>query len=221
MSRVFYDITQILAPEIVVYPGDPAVLIEHSLSIERGDIVNLSNISMGTHTGTHVDAPKHFYDQGLTIDQLALDYFIGPAKVFELLDRPAISRADLLPFEIQKGDIILLKTRNSALLAKTEFDLQFAYLEPEAAEYLAAIGIRTLGFDYLTIDPYGSLDFKAHYTLLGQNIVIIEGLNLSEINPGEYQMVALPLKLKDGNGSPARVVLIKEVEKRERNLDTD
>jgi arylformamidase len=210
MSRVFYDITQMLTPEIVVYPGDPALKIEQSLSIAQGDIVNVSSISMGTHTGTHVDAPKHFYDHGLTIDQLSLDYFIGPAKVIEFMEQKSISKADLQSCEIEKTDIILLKTRNSALLAKTEFDPQFTYLEPEAAEYLAAIGIRTLGFDYLTIDPYGSLDFKAHYALLGQNIVIIEGLTLSEIDPGEYQMIALPLKLKDGNGSPARVVLIKE-----------
>jgi arylformamidase len=186
------------------------VKIKETASIKRGDIVNVSSISMGSHTGTHADAPKHFYDQGLTIDQLSLDYFIGPAKVFELLDRSTISKADLQPFEILKGDIILLKTRNSALLTKTEFDPYFTYLEPEAAEYLAEIGIRTFGFDYLTIDSYGSLDFKAHYTLLSKDIVIIEGLNLSEIDPGKYQMVAMPLKLKDGNGSPARVVLIKE-----------
>ena len=113
MSRVFYDITQMLTPEIVVYPGDPAVQIEQSMSIERGDIVNLSSISMGVHTGTHVDAPKHFYDHGRTIDQLSLEYLIGPAKVFEFREQKSISKADLQSCGIEKADIILLKTKNS------------------------------------------------------------------------------------------------------------
>jgi arylformamidase len=214
MGRIFYDISQTINPGIVVYPGDPEVKFDQTFSIVKGDIVNLYNITMGSHTGTHVDAPKHFYDQGLTIDQLSMDYFIGPAKVFELLKSSTISQADLESCDIQKGDIVLLKTKNSALLARTDFDPSFTYVDPGAAEFLADVGIRTLGFDYLSIDPYKSLDFKAHYILLGRNIVIIEGLNMSAVAPGEYQMVALPLKLQDGNGSPARVVLIKDDENR-------
>lgn len=213
MGRIIYDVTQTISPEIVLYPGDPVVQIEQTFNIAKGDIVNLCNIAMGSHTGTHVDAPKHFYDQGLTIDQLPMDYFIGPAKVFELTKVATVSKADLQSCDIKKADIVLLKTKNSALLAKTTFDPAFTYLEPEAAEFLADVGIRTLGFDYLTIDPYNNPDFKSHYILLGHNIVIIEGLNLSAITPGEYQMVALPLKLQNGNGSPARVVLIKDEEK--------
>jgi arylformamidase len=210
MGRIFYDITQTLHPEILIYPGDPAVRIEKSSSIARGNIVNLSSISMGSHNGTHVDAPKHFYDQGLTIDKLPLEHLIGPAKVFEFKQEMSISRANLQTCPIQAGDIILLKTRNSALLNRAEFSPDFTYLELDAAEYLTGFPIRTFGFDYLTIDPYDSKDFSAHYRLLGQNIVIIEGLNLSQITPGEYQMVALPLKLRDGDGSPARVILIRE-----------
>ncbi|HBE76920.1 MAG TPA: hypothetical protein DDW65_03945 [Firmicutes bacterium] len=210
MGRIFYDITQTLYPEILVYPGDPAVQITKSSSIARGNIVNLSSISMGSHTGTHLDAPKHFYDQGVTVDKLPLDYLIGPAKVFEFKKEMSISKANLQTCSIQAGDIILLKTRNSALLNRAEFSPDFTYLESDAAEYLAGLPIRTFGFDYLTIDPHDSADFNAHYHLLGQNIVIIEGLNLSQITPGEYQMVALPLKLQDGDGSPARVVLIRE-----------
>jgi arylformamidase len=210
MSRTYFDITQTITPEIIVYPGDPAVKIEQTMSIAHGNIVNLSSIAMGTHTGTHVDAPSHFYDQGLTIPELPLEFLLGPAKVFEFQEQSVISKSDLQSCHIQRADRVLLKTKNSALLAKPEFDPTYTYVAPEAAEYLADIGIRTLGFDYLTIDPYGSLEFKAHYTLLGHDIIIIEGLNLSGITPGEYQMVALPLKLQNGNGSPARVVLIKE-----------
>ncbi|HBF38556.1 MAG TPA: cyclase [Firmicutes bacterium] len=210
IKQVFYDVSQTLAPEIIVYPGDPAVQIEQAMSIAKGDIVNLSQISMGNHTGTHVDAPKHFYNQGRTIPEIPLESFIGPAKVFEFIDQPAISKTHLQSCNIQKGDRILLKTKNSVLLQKTEFDPSYAYLTPDAAAYLVEIGICTLGFDYLTIDPYGSKDFKAHYALLRAEIVIIEGINLADIQPGEYQMVALPLKLYDGNGSPARVVLIRE-----------
>ncbi len=210
MSQIFYDISQTLTSDIIVYPGDPAVKIEQTMSIAGGDIVNLSNVSMGNHTGTHIDAPKHFYDQGLTIPEIPFDYLIGRAKVFEFMSEPAIGKNHLQSCNINQGDRVLLKTKNSALLTRTEFEPSFTYLMPEAAEYLADIGIRTLGIDYLTIDSYGSKDFKAHYILLGKEIIIIEGINLSAVKPGEYHMVALPLKIQDGNGSPARVVLYRE-----------
>jgi arylformamidase len=210
MSQVFYDISQTITPDIIVYPGDPAVRIEQTMRITRGDTVNLSSISMGNHTGTHIDAPKHFYDQGLTIPDIPFDCLIGPAKVFEFMEEQAIGKSQLQAYNIKQGDRVLFKTRNSALLTRKEFDPSFTYLMPEAAEYLAEIGIRTLGLDYLTIDPYGSNDFKAHYILLKKEIIIIEGIDLSVVQPGEYQMVALPLKLYDGNGSPARVILIGE-----------
>ncbi len=210
MSQVFFDISQTITPDIIVYPGDPEVRIEQTMSIAAGDIVNLSNIAMGSHTGTHIDAPKHFYDQGLTIPEIPLDCLIGTAKVFEFMEEPAIGKSHLQACNIHRGDRVLLKTKNSALLGKKGFEPAFTYLKPDAAEYLADTGIRTLGFDYLTIDPMGSKDFKAHYALLGKGIIIIEGINLTGIKPGEYQMAALPLKLQKGNGSPARVVLYRE-----------
>ncbi len=210
MGKKFIDISMTLSPDIPVYPGDPALQITDILNIDRGDIVNLSAVSMGVHTGTHIDSPKHFYKDGMTIEEIPLEYLIGPVKVFEIENKAVIEVEDLKEFNIEKNDRILLKTINSSLLQYRDFATDFTYLSPEAARYLAQIGIRTLGFDYLSIDKYNSKDFGAHYALLGQNIVIIEGLNLQEIEPGEYYLIVMPLKLKGGNGSPARAALVIE-----------
>jgi arylformamidase len=208
---VFHDITLDFTPEMLIFPGDPQLeIMEHMLK-SKGDVVNLSILTFGSHTGTHIDAPKHFVDSGKTVDQLALDHFIGTAKVFEIPEVLAITVKDLKPLNILKDDIVLLKTLNSPWLHEDKFHTDFAYLTPEAAKYLAEIGIKTLGFDYLSIDKYNSNDFGAHYALLGQGIVIIEGLVLRDIRPGQYQMVALPIKIKGGNGSPVRAVLIEEI----------
>jgi arylformamidase len=208
VGKIFHDVTLEFSPDSVVYPGDPRVTIEEFGSISKGDKCNLSFITFGSHTGTHVDAPKHFYDDGLTVDQLPLEHFIGVAKVFEVKAEEAIATADLEEHEIKPNDIVLLKTRNSSLVTKAGFETGFVYFTPEAARYLAEIGIRTLGFDYFSVDKFDGAGAEAHYALLEKNIVIIEGLNLSGIEPGEYEMVALPLKIKGGNGSPVRVVLI-------------
>ncbi|MGE5581824.1 MAG: cyclase family protein [Bacillota bacterium] len=210
MGRIIYDLTLELSPELLVYPGDPAVEIKELLSIERGDIVNLSAITTCLHAGTHIDAPRHFLAGGATVPELSLEHFIGKAKIFAIEGKDAVEVDDLQKFDIKRNDRVLLKTKNSALLSRPEFTRDYTYLSPEAAIYLADLGIQTLGFDYLTIDKFDGQDFGAHYALLRKNIAIIEGLNLRGIEPGEYQLIAMPLKVKGGNGSPVRAVLIKE-----------
>ena len=210
MAKIYFDITLPLQLGMITFPGDPPLEISHFSQISQGDQCNLSLLTFGSHTGTHIDAPKHFYDAGLTVDQLPLHHFMGPARVVEISHRDAITAEDLILFHIQKNSILLLKTKNSGLITQPEFCRTFAYLTQDAAEYLADIGIWTFGFDYLSLEPYGSNEFKVHEALLGKGIVIIEGLVLGEVPPGDYQLVALPIKIMGGNGSPVRAVLIKE-----------
>lgn len=210
MPKKYYDISLEFFPGMLLYEGDPPVRIVEEKSIKMGDAYNLSVITFGSHTGTHIDAPKHFYDDGLTVDKLPLDYFIGRAKVFEVAGKDEIMANDLKNLDINKGDIILLKTRNSTLISKAEFDRSFAYISHDAASYLAEKGIKTIGFDYLSVEKYGSKTPDSHYIFLSHNIVILEGLVLENVSEGEYELVALPIKIKDGNGSPVRAVLIKE-----------
>jgi arylformamidase len=210
LTTIYHDLTLTLSPEIILVPADRPPEFEESKSISRGDPYNLTTITFGTHTGTHIDVPKHFYDDGLTIDRLDLDHLIGPARVIEIKDRRPITRVDLEKHAIQPKEIILLKTDNSSLITGDRFDPGFTFLAPDAARYLVEVGILTLGFDYFSVEDLNSAVPEVHYLLLSNNIVIIEGLDLSLVGPGEFRMVALPLKIKDGNGSPTRVILIEE-----------
>jgi arylformamidase len=208
MARVFHDLTLELSPRTIGLPGDQAPRFEELKSIGRGDPYNLTAITLGSHTGTHIDVPKHFYDDGLTVEHLDLEYLLGPARVVGIRDRSSIDRVDLQVYAPRRGEIILLKTDNSSLITRDSFDPAFTYLTPDAARYLVESGIRTLGFDYLSVEKVDNPIPEVHYLLLSNNIVIIEGLDLSRVDPGDYQIAALPLKIKGGNGSPTRVVLI-------------
>lgn len=208
MSLKYYDITMEISPDTIVFPGDPGVEINESASISKGDVCNVSLLKFGSHTGTHMDAPKHFYDNGNTIDKLKLDYFYGAVKVFEIPNVTEITVNNLEALDINEGDRIILKTRNSELLKEKEFKTDFTYITGEAAEYLVKKKIRTIGVDYLSVEQFGSENFEAHYALLENNIAIIEGLYLADIKPGNYTLIALPLKIVGGNGSPTRAVLI-------------
>ncbi len=212
MARVYHDLTLELSPRIIRLPGDQAPRFEELKSISRGDPYNLTGITIGSHTGTHIDVPKHFYDDGLTVEQLDLEYLMGPARVIEIRDRRSIDRVDLESHTLRQGEIVLLKTDNSRLITRDTFDPAFTYLTPDAARYLVESGIRTLGFDYLSVEKIDNPVPEVHYSLLKNSIIIIEGLDLSRVGPGDYLIVALPLKIKGGNGSPTRVVLIEEVQ---------
>lgn len=204
---MYYDISWPYFQGMVVFPGDPVFTSEEVLQIRQGDICNLSRISFGSHTGTHIDAPKHFFDDGLTVDRIPLEHFIGKAKVHEILGKPEITAHDLAPLNIQKNEIVLLKTDNSQWHGLKEFREDFVSLTPGAARYLTEIGIKTLGVDYFSVERSADTDFPVHKTLLGNGVIIIEGLVLGGIAPGEYQMMGLPLNIQNGNGSPIRVIL--------------
>lgn len=210
MSLQFWDITLPLHPGLISFPGDPPYRTAQAKSIAAGDGCNLSDLGLGSHTGTHMDAPRHFYSGGRTVDQLELEHFIGPARVLAIDASKAIRSQDLKDFAIERGEILLLKTSNSRLWSRHEFDPDFVYLSSEAARYLADIGIRTLGFDYLSIEEFENDQAPAHHILLERGIVILEGLDLRQVEPGTYRIAAQPLKLVDGDGSPVRAVLYRE-----------
>jgi arylformamidase len=203
-----YDITVPISNDLPVYPGDPKIHIERVLSLEKGDIARVSHLSFGTHIGTHIDPPYHFMKDGVPLDQAPLDLFIGPARVVDVGDAASIDTALLSSFDLEGVTRLLFKTRNSRFWRETnEFQKEFVYLETDAAEALVARGVRLVGIDYLSIERFGFDKPTTHWTLLCNNVFIIEGLDLNEIAPGDYELICLPLKIKDSDGSPARVVL--------------
>jgi arylformamidase len=203
----FIDVTVPLSAELPTFPGDPPFQVDVTHRMGIGDAYNVARLTLGTHAGTHVDAPFHFIPDGSTVDELALEILIGKVRVVDLLGRDVVERADLEALDLREDLRVLLKTRNSGLLRQSSFQENYVYLASEAATYLAQVGIKLVGFDYLSIEKFGSRDYAAHLALLEAGVVIVEGLDLSEIEPGEYDMVCLPLRIAGADGSPARVVL--------------
>lgn len=192
---------------MAVWPGDDAPVIEQILFMDRGDICNLSKMAMSVHVGTHMDAPRHFINGGVPMDALPLDAVLGEARVIEIHDPVAIRPAEL-PDDIAAGERILFKTRNSReLWTKPGFQEDFVYISREAAEILAAKGVRTVGVDYLSIGGFHTDMVETHEAILGAGIWAIEGLDLSHVEPGRYEMACLPMKLTGSDGAPARVAL--------------
>jgi len=205
-----YDVTLTITPELPVWPGDPQVDLHRVSKMEAGDICNISHLTLGVHTGTHVDAPYHFLPGGGRVDGLPLDALIGPALVMEVPETcSAIGAAELqaagLPGRVER---VLLKSRNSALWAREkEFYQDFVAILPDAAEVLVAAGVRLVGMDYLSVAPFNNA-VRTHEILLGAGVVLLEGLNLASVPAGLYDLYCLPLKLGGADGAPARTVLI-------------
>ena len=191
-----------------VYPGDPVLRVEPVRRIAQGDVCNLSLLTMGSHTGTHVDAPYHFLVDGPRLGDVSLDRMVGEALVADLAGRPAIDAAALEGVPLRSGDILLCRTDNSWRWERPEFERDFTYLTEDAAALLVARGVRAVGMDYLSIERFGSEDFPVHRRLLGAGVFVIEGLDLRAVAPGRYTLVCLPLKFPDLDGAPARAVLL-------------
>jgi arylformamidase len=206
MTKIF-DVTVPLSADLPVFPGDPPFEIESTHRIADGAAYNLAHISLGVHSGTHVDAPYHFLADGATVDELPLEILIGKARVVEVQARDKIERGDLESLDLRADLRVLIKTRMSGQLRTGAFQEDFVYLTPDAAVYLVQAGLKLVGIDYLSIEKHGSKDFAAHHALLEAGVVIVEGLDLSAVEPGEYEMACLPLRIVGADGSPARVVL--------------
>jgi arylformamidase len=202
------DISVAVRNGMVHWPGDPDFHIERATDQERGDVATVSRIALGVHTGTHMDAPLHFIRNAVTIDQMPLDATVGKARVIAIHDPKAITRKELEEHAIAAGERVLFKTTNSAQSWKSdEFDEDFVFISQDGARYLAERGVRTVGVDYLSVGGYKQDGVETHQALLGAGIWIIEGLNLGGVEPGEYELVCLPLRLVGAEGAPARAIL--------------
>ncbi len=202
-----YDISVSISEAIPVWPGDPFVAIRPALRMRDGGVANVTRLDLGSHTGTHVDAPWHFEDGGLTVDRLDLEKLVGPARVLEVAGDGPIDARALERLPIAGARRVLFKTRNSSLWGVAGFRREFVGLAPDAAAALVARGVDLVGIDYLSIEPFGSTDFATHHTLLQASVVIVEGLDLSRVAAGDYELIVLPLKLSGLDGSPARAIL--------------
>ena len=205
------DISVTLSKDTVIYPGDPAPEYELFFSLADGGIANVGGMKHGLHHGTHVDVPYHFNSNERTIDQMPLTHWIGPALVVDATNEDeCVTARTLEGIDLEKHKRILFKTKNSLdYYKRPAFYEKFIYLDRSACEVLAAHKALTVGLDYITVDPYGTADFPAHHTLLGNGVCIIECINLEGVEPGEYYLMCLPLKLKSTDGANARAVLVK------------
>jgi arylformamidase len=209
LTRI-YDISMPVRTGGLVYPGNPEIRIELQQAISKGAGANVSSIYFGSHTATHVDAPRHFSDAGAPVDSLSLNDLIGPALLLRFEDSlKAITRADLERRNLGSHKRVLFATRNSRLQTESaEFVPDYTYVAPDAAEYLVELGVRLVGVDYLSVEQFHSGHHRTHHALLDNAVVIIEGLQLSDIPEGEYKLVCLPLKIVGCDAAPARAILI-------------
>lgn len=200
------DISLPLNTQTIIYPGNPKIELE-TLKSSSGNF--LTKITMGSHTGTHIDAPRHVSEQGIPIDQIHLNTFVGQCRVVDCTSSAgSIKTQDLESKYIQKDERILFKTTNSNRGFNSFYE-DYIFVSPEASAYLAEKEVLLVGIDYLSIKQKGSSDNLPHTNLLNKNIPIIEGIDLSKVEEGEYFLIALPLKFTGIDGSPARVVLLK------------
>jgi arylformamidase len=210
--RIF-DISLTISPELPVWPGDPPVELEQVESMDQGAHANVSRLSAGVHTGTHIDAPHHFLNDGRTVEQLPLDVLTGPCYVTQLPDGVEAITAEALDGTSLPDDSkrILFGTSNSRLWSRgeTEFQEDFVAVTEDGAEWLVERGIQLVGVDYLSVAPYGD-SVPTHTVLLQAGVVVVEGLDLSAVPRGFYDLYCLPLKLLGADGAPARAILIQK-----------
>jgi len=201
-----HDISVPLSAELQLYPGDPPVVITSWNSIADGDGANISRITLSTHSGTHIDPPRHYNDNGKSVDQLPLELLIGKALVVELLGVKEIGRKELEHLRIKGVERLLLKTDSSKLWNQPEFSDDYTALSVEAARYLVEAGVKLIGIDYLSIESFDGTG-DVHRMLLDNDVLVLEGINLTDVAPGEYELICLPLKVKGGDGAPVRALL--------------
>ncbi len=206
-----YDISLTISPNLPTWPSDPALKLEQAQSMNEGAVVNVTRISSSVHLGTHIDAPRHFIADGATIDQLPLEVLTGPCYVAQLPDGVEAITSDVLERTEITSEMkrILFGTRNSHLWARgeTQFQTDFVGITEDGAEWLVEQGVQLVGVDYLSVAPYTDL-INPHLVLLRNGVIVVEGLNLSNVMRGFYDLYCLPLKIAGCDGAPARAILI-------------
>ena len=204
-----YDISLTISEDFPTWPGDPPIELKMISQIEKGDLANVTHLSAPVHMGTHVDAPDHFLGNGKTVEDIPLDYLVGSVLVLEVPSPEVITAGDLEAFRIPEGTRrILFKTANSEYWKGEQHTFQedFIALGPDAAARLVEMGVNVVGVDYLSVAPYDE-PVSTHKILLEAGVLIIEGLDLSQVTAGDYKLYCLPLKIAGSDGAPARVLL--------------
>ena len=201
------DVSVPLDAGLPTYPHNTPFSLEPIKRIARGDSSNVSTLHMSAHTGTHVDAPRHFFDAGAGTESLALELLMGRARVIEVDSRAGIAAEDLAPIDLSDDIRVLIKTHNSRLWGSPEFHQDYVGVTDSGAKYLVEHGIKVVGVDYLSVEKFHNPGAPAHHVLLGAGTIVIEGLNLRDVDPGVYEMFCLPLRIVGSDGAPARVVL--------------
>jgi len=206
-----YDISLTISPDLPTWPGDPPLKLEQIEFMDKGADANVTRISAAVHLGTHVDAPRHFINDGRTVESLPLDVLTGPCYVTQLPDGVEAITAEVLERTEITSEMkrVLFGTRNSHLWAKGEskFQTDFVAVTEDGAEWLVKRGVQLVGVDYLSVAPYGD-SVPTHTVLLKAGVVVVEGLNLSQVSRGFYDLYCLPLKIAGSDGAPARAILI-------------
>jgi len=202
------DISVPLSDGMLHWPEDPPIEIKRVIDMKNGDEYNLTHVSMAVHTGTHMDAPCHFRRSGISIDKMPLTASVGEARVIEITDNEFINVEEIRPHRIRKGERILFKTKNSKRKwINKPFNRKFVHLSIEAAKYLSERKVQTIGIDYLSIGGYEGNVVEVHDIILKAGIWVIEGLDLSKIEPGDYNLICLPIKIAGSDGAPARALV--------------
>jgi len=204
-----FDISIGIDESLPLWPGDPELRLQWAANIEQGDSVNLTELSMSIHTGTHIDAPLHFLPKGKPIDSLSLNVFVGEAQVVAIPQNVNLITVDILQdvCEINAARI-LFKTKNSQLWETSKFQQDYVALEASAAQWLVDQGVQLVGIDYLSIAPFKD-PAPTHEILLINDVVIVESLDLRSVEPGLYTLICLPLKLVGREAAPARAILMR------------
>jgi arylformamidase len=203
------DVSVPLDAQLPTYPHNTPFALEPIKRLARGDSSNVSTLHMSAHTGTHVDAPRHFFDNGVGTEALSLDLLIGRARVIEVSGRAGVAAEDLAATDLSEDIRVLIKTRNSRLWGSPEFHADYVGVTESGAKHLVEHGIKVVGVDYLSVEQFKTPGAPAHHRLLGAGTIVIEGLDLRQVEPGIYEMFCLPLRVVGSDGAPARVVLRK------------
>jgi arylformamidase len=201
------DVSVPIDTSLATYPGNTPFTLEPIKRIAQGGSSNVSSLHMSAHTGTHVDAPRHFFDNGTGTEALPLEMLCGRTRVVEVTTRKSIEAADLSGIDLAEDVRLLLKSVNSRLWGSPIFHPDYVGITESGARYLVDQGIKVVGVDYLSVEEFKKAGAPAHHILLGAGTIVIEGLNLRDVEPGIYDMMCLPLKIVGSDGAPARVVL--------------
>lgn len=199
------DISRRLGKNVPTWPGDTPFSFEIEWTKEDSGSVNVGKLEMSTHTGTHVDAPFHFDNDGKRIYDLDLNLYIGKALVVDMCNKESVGASDFHQIDLKEVERVLLRTNSWE--NPSQFPETITYIRPDLASFLGEKGVRLIGVDVPSVDPLDSKELAAHHQLHENGIHILEGINLQNVKPGLYELIALPLPLVEADGSPVRAIL--------------